>query len=127
MSADPLDYPKPTAQVEPFVEILGVETAVRFLLRFGGAELYLAQNPGPNSKVVRMVGRDKAIALSKIDHRLQRRVPLAKQWMAQYLRSQDMSVAEIARTIRASDISVRAWIKDRKPDSGLGKEDWMDV
>ncbi|MBK6467327.1 MAG: hypothetical protein IPF96_11045 [Rhodobacter sp.] len=39
------------------------------------------------------------------------RVPLARQWLARMLHWQDNSTAEAARTIRASDVSVRAWIK----------------
>lgn len=39
------------------------------------------------------------------------RVPLARQWLAQMLHWQGNSTAEVARTIRASDVSVRAWIK----------------
>ena len=34
--------PQPTAQVQPCVDVLGVELTMRFLLQFGGAELYLA-------------------------------------------------------------------------------------
>ena len=39
------------------------------------------------------------------------RVPLARQGLARMLHWQGNSTAEAARTIRASDVSVRAWIK----------------
>jgi hypothetical protein len=35
-------FPKPPAQVQHFVEVLGPELTVQFLLAFGGAELYIA-------------------------------------------------------------------------------------
>ena len=36
-----MTHPRPTAQVAPFVDALGMDGAVTFLLAFGGAELYL--------------------------------------------------------------------------------------
>jgi len=40
------------------------------------------------------------------------RVPLARAWLAAMLHWQGHSTAEIARTIRASDVSVRRWLKE---------------
>ena len=37
--------PRPTAQVVPYVEALGPDLAVTFLLENGGAELYLGSVP----------------------------------------------------------------------------------
>jgi len=111
LPAKPL--PKPTAQVAVYVEVLGAELAVIFLLTFGGAELYLAQNPNGRSQVEAVIGYEKARALAAQDHRLQRRVPLAKKWLAQMLNWQGRSIAGIARTLRTSDVSVRNMLKDR--------------
>lgn len=58
-----------------------------------------------------LVGPERAKALGQVTHRLQRRVPLEKPWAARYLAWKGMSVAEIARTLRASDTSVRGWLK----------------
>jgi len=44
-------------------------------------------------------------------HRLPKRVPLAKKWLTQALASQGLPVAQIARTLRASDVSVRKWLE----------------
>lgn len=103
--------PKPTAQVAVYVEILGAELTVKFLLNFGGADLYLAQNPKGKSQVEALVGFEKTRALAAQDHRLPRRVPLAKKWLAQMLSWQGHSTAQIARTLRTSDTSVRRMLQ----------------
>lgn len=105
-------YPKPTAQVEPYVNVLGTGLTIRFLLAFGGAELHLPKNPKAETHLVQVVGLDKARALGRIDdYRLQRRVPLAKRWLAGCLRAEGATTADIARTLRVSDHSVRQWFK----------------
>ena len=106
-----LSYPKPTAQVAPYVEAFGFEMAITFLLQFGGAELYVAKDPKGRSQFEAVVGPDRAKALAALDHRLQRRVPLAKRWLATCLAVRGQSTAEIARTLRVSDTSVRTWLK----------------
>lgn len=111
-----LPMPRPTAHVCPYVDCLGPQLAVRFLLSFGGAELYLASDPKGRSAAEAVVGPDGVARMA--DHPLigQRvRVPLARQWLARMLHWQGHSTAEIARTIRASDVSVRRWIKEPQP------------
>ena len=122
MSADPGKLtPRPPAQVQPYVDVLGVDGAVEFLLTFGGAELYIAANPKGRGKVERQFGADKATALAALSDRLPRRVPTAKPWLAQVLRTQGLPVAEIARRLHATDVSVRAWLRKAElgeaPDS----------
>ena len=104
----------PPAQLEPFVRVLGVDGAVAFILTFGGAELVYSLNPR-TSRLVEVVGLDAARALAVEDARcgLPRRVPLGKPWVAHVLKSKDLSVAEIARRMHASDVAVRRWLKQR--------------
>lgn len=104
-------YPKPTAQVEPYVEVLGFELAIAFLMQFGGAELYIAKDPKGRGQLEALVGADRVKALGAIDHRLQRRVPLAKPWLAACLSARGLNIAEIARVLRTSDTSIRKWLK----------------
>lgn len=111
------NYPRPPAHVAAYVEALGVETAVRFLLHFGGAELYIAADPKGNSEVAAVLGMDAARALSALAARahLARRVPNAKPWLARYMKvTEGLSHAKIARRLHASDVSIRRWI------AGLG-------
>lgn len=104
--------PPPPAQLEPYVRVLGIEGAVAFFGAFGGAELVYSQNPR-RSRLTEVIGHDAARALAEEDARrgLPRRVPLGKPWVAQVLKSKGLSVAEIARRMHASDVTVRRWLK----------------
>jgi len=116
MSVDPGRlWPRPPAQVAPYVEVLGVDGAVEFLLAFGGAELYVAANPKGRGEFERRFGSARAAALAAVAERLPRRVPTAKPWIAQVLRTQGLPVAEIARKLHATDVSVRAWLRRAVP------------
>ncbi len=108
-------WPDPPAQVAPYVSVLGPELALDFLLAFGGAELYLARSPQRRSRVVRLVGAERARALAAAAERLPSRVPLAKPWCAAMLRAQGLPVAEIARRLHASDVAVRGWLRRAAP------------
>ncbi len=48
MTVSELPYPKPTAQVEPYFEVLGLDDTLRFIDAFGGTEIYIAGNPKPS-------------------------------------------------------------------------------
>jgi hypothetical protein len=103
--------PRPPAHVAPYVEALGPEGAVTFLLEFGGAELSLPAVPKRRSPVARLLGIEAALRLSAVAHRLPRRVPTARPWIAAVLRARGEPVAEIARRLHASDVAVRGWIR----------------
>ena len=106
--------PRVSAQVEPYVECLGAELAVQFLLRFGGAELYIPANPGAASSLCALVGAEATARMAN-HHRIGqhvRRVPLARRWLALMLHWQGHSIAQIARTLRATDVTVRNYISD---------------
>ncbi len=102
--------PKPTAQVAPYVDCLGPELAVTFLLAYGGGELYLARDPKGRSAVETLVGSEGVRAMSA-HHRIGERVrpPLAKRWLASVLLWQGHPVAHVARTLRVSEDSVYKW------------------
>lgn len=107
-----MSYPRPPAQVAPFVEVLGVDGAMSFLLTFGGAELYLARAPKGRSRVVQLLGADKARALAEMAElrSLPARVPTAKPWLARCLHSEGLAKAEIARRLHVTDVTVRKWL-----------------
>ena len=108
----PSDAPRNRPRLAPCVECLGAELAVRFLLAYGGGELYLASGPKGRSAVEALVGPEAVARMADHYQLGQRvRVPLARQGLARMLHWQDNSTAEAARTIRASDVSLRAWIK----------------
>ncbi|MDF0602318.1 helix-turn-helix domain-containing protein [Psychromarinibacter sp. C21-152] len=103
--------PKPTTQVAPYVEVLGYDLAIDFLMTFGGSELYIAERPGTGSRLVQLVGMDKARELAAISHLLPRVVPLAKPWLAKVFFARGLSKNDIARTLRVSVVTVRGWLR----------------
>jgi len=118
-----MTYPRPPAHVQPYVDALGAETAVVFLLEFGGAELSIPKDPKGASRVVDVLGMPAAKALSELAERtaLPRRVPTAKPWIACYMKTAGgLSHAEIARKLHTTDVTVRRWIAgmaDRSEDA----------
>ena len=112
------NYPRQPAHIQPYVAVLGIEDTIRFLLAFGGAELYLTTTPKGRSKLALMFGLTKAAAIARAAEHMPRRVPTAKPWIAQVWAWQGQSVAEICRTLHVSDVTVRAWLK-RPVQSGV--------
>lgn len=104
---------RPPAHLAPYVDILGEDLALAFLLTFGGAELYLARNPGAMARLSQVVGQDKASALASAADgmRLPKRVPTGKVWIAQVYAARGFPVAEIARILHMSDNAVRGYLK----------------
>lgn len=115
-------HPRPTAQVQMFVDALGTEGAVEFLLAFGGAELYLPQNPRPDSRLVQVMGMEAARALGVMAQRcmVPDRIPTAKPWIARVLRARGLPNAEIARRLHVTDVTVRRWIAGHGNDEASG-------
>jgi hypothetical protein len=99
---------RPPAHVAPFVEALGEEGAVRLILELGGAYQHWAAAPREDSPVVRLVGMAAARRLAELD--LPRKVPTARPWIAQVLRTRGLTANEIARQLHASYSSVQRWL-----------------
>lgn len=108
------DRPIP-AHVRPYVAALGEEGAVRFFLSLGGALAYLSENPQSNSQVVRLVGRDGAVALARQVGAGPVRVPTAKPFIAAHFEAKGENRQQIARRLHVSDVTVRRWL-NRDPD-----------
>lgn len=105
MTALARPMPKPTAQVATYVDVLGADLAMEFILQFGGAQLYLPNDPKGKSDVEKLLGYDKLKELAARPD-LQRSVPLAKRWLAEMLHWKGYSKAAIARTLRVSHTTV---------------------
>ncbi|MEP0153572.1 MAG: helix-turn-helix domain-containing protein [Paracoccaceae bacterium] len=103
-------FPKPPAQVEPYMEALGLDDTLKFLEAFGGTEIYIATHPTARSQVVDLLGFPKAKMLADVEARLQSRVPLVKEWRAKVYFSQGLKTVEIARKLGVADASVRRWL-----------------
>lgn len=107
--------PIPPAHVAPFVECLGFDLAFEFILRFGGAPLYLANAAPSRGMAVAMVGAEAVARLNQHPRIGEApRIPLAKPWLAAVLAWRGMSTAAIARELKTSDVSVRRMLRGRK-------------
>ena len=111
------NLPRPPAHVQPYVDALGPETAMAFLLHFGGADLYIPAKPTGRSELVKVIGMEGAQALFQIRDRLQYRVPTAKPWLAQMLKEKGLSKADIARKMHATVPTVTKWLQSTGPRS----------
>lgn len=112
------DLPKPPAHIAPYVDVLGTEGAIDFFLTFGGSELYLSATPKGRSQLVEKLGRRKAEELAKAIGHLKVRIPTTKPWIARTWRAKGLPVAEIARRLHMTDVSVRRWLQSAPVDSG---------
>lgn len=98
------------AYLRRYVDVLGRDLAVRLFLTLGGSAVYLADRPQARSRLSGLLTADQIRALSAALHGDNFvRIPTAKPFIACHLRSQGVSVAEIARTLHVADWSVRRW------------------
>lgn len=104
------------AQVEPYVEALGIDMAVEFLIAFGGTVVIVSPRPTKYNEVARRFGVEASLALSRIADRLPRRVPQQKAWAARVLHASGLKNVEIARRLNVSDEMVRQYLA--KPETG---------
>lgn len=115
-----LRYPPPPANIAAIVKVLGADMAITFLLTFGGAELYLAQEPKGVSQVETVIGADRTRALQAALGSYPRRIPLAKAWLARCLAVRGETASSIARTLRTTDVTVRRMLAAVEPDRKRG-------
>lgn len=102
------------AHLQPFVDLLGEDDAIRFLLEFGGGPVYLSANPTAASSIAAIIGREKTVSLAKELGPGSIRVPQGKPWIAERLRARGISVLGIARQLKMKDDTVRRWLNGRK-------------
>lgn len=106
---EPIKVP---ANLAPFINTLGFDKGIEFLLRFGGSAMYFPKKPQDGRSLASsLLTVDEIIALSQAIDRDYLRVPVGKKFIAQYLRSQNVSVGEIARRLHMTDVTIRGYLK----------------
>ncbi|WP_053239937.1 helix-turn-helix domain-containing protein [Pleomorphomonas koreensis] len=103
------------------MDVLGEQGAVDVFLALGGSEVEISYTPH-SSRLVEVVGVDKAAALGRRFGRGQTKVPLAKAYVSQVLWQQGVNQQEIARRLHVDVATVARHLKAtpggrrRKPD-----------
>lgn len=103
------------AHIKPFVDVLGLDDAIQFLLKYGGGYAYFSAVPGSESEIAQVIGVERCTALAKAlgAHQGTIRVPLAKPFIARVLSSRGQGPTAIARQLHVSDVSVRRWLESK--------------
>ncbi len=120
------------AEIAIYVEELGHVAAIELFLTMGGAYCYFATEPQAGSEISRVIGTE---GVGRIARRLKAggrqfanrvRVPLAKAWVARYLFAEGWTIADIARRVRVSDVTVKSYITPTGRRAGPNLFDWAD-
>ena len=104
---------KVPAHIQPYIDTLGEDLGIRFLLAFGGSYAYLSERPQERSPVTQLIGAEAHMRLAARIGSGSLRIPLAKPFIARSLKDKGWTVNAIARQLHASDVAVRGWLKDR--------------
>lgn len=99
------------ANLQGYVQVLGIEGTIALVERFGGARVYLARHPRADGPVAAVVGLEAAQRLGEA-YGDTVKIPLAKRWLARHYRGLGWSVARIARHLRCSDTTVYGYLAD---------------
>lgn len=110
-NGNPLQWRIP-AELHPFIEAIGIDASARLFLAHGGAPAFFSKHPREDSSLSKTIGREAVIKLTEICHGHYHRIPLATEFLVRYLRSQGVSVSQIARQLRISDVTVRSKLVD---------------
>ena len=106
------DFPPPPPNIAPYVEVLGVDGTVEFLLEFGGGYLFFTANNTLSSELVEYLGPEKAFELGNATGQIKGRIPIAKRWIAKVLKAKGLPTTRIARRLHTTDVTVRKYLKD---------------
>ncbi|MEL7167539.1 MAG: helix-turn-helix domain-containing protein [Pseudomonadota bacterium] len=106
------EMPPVPANIARYVEVLGVDDTVKFLLEFGGSEFWFPTGPDGRSELVEVLGAEKALAIAENEPALKGRIPLAKPWIAAVLSAKGLPGGKIARKLHVSDVTVRKYLAD---------------
>ena len=101
---------KPPAHLSVYVEALGVQGTIQFLLRFGGGQLMIGHKPNAANPVAKEMGLEAAQALAAVRDRLPAQIPVGKKWIAQVKRAEGLPVTEIARMLHTTEPTVRRYL-----------------
>lgn len=99
------------AQLAPYIDVLGLDLGIEFLLKFGGSYIHLSEKPQGRSDVTILIGPEKTIALAKRVGSGSLRVHTGKPFIARHFQAKGWTTNAIARHLHVTDVTVRGWLK----------------
>ncbi|MFD1330240.1 hypothetical protein [Mycoplana ramosa] len=99
------------AHLQPYIDALGEDLGIEFLLSFGGSYVYLSERPQARSPVVELLGEELSITLARSVGAGSFRVPVGKPFIARHFRAKRWTINAIARKLHVTDVTVRGWLK----------------
>ena len=102
---------KVPAHLQPYIETLGEELGIEFLLSFGGSYVYLSERPQQRSPISGLIGQEKAVELAQRVGSGSLRIPVGKPFIARHFRAKDWTINAIASKLHVTDVTVRSWLK----------------
>lgn len=94
----------------PYVQVLGVEDAIKLFLALGGSQIYLPAKVASGSRAAKVVGAEKLQQLTEWFGCGFVKVPLGSRWIAEVMFADGASTNKIAAVVRADVATVRRWI-----------------
>ncbi|MEY9717876.1 hypothetical protein ABIA22_000366 [Sinorhizobium fredii] len=99
------------AQLAPYIDVLGLDLGIEFLLKFGGSYVHLSENPQGRSEVTALIGHELTASLARRVGSGSIRVHTGKPFIAQHFRAKGWTTNAIARHLHVTDVTVRGWLK----------------
>lgn len=105
------DYPRHPAHLDPYIEVLGPELAVRFLIEFGGTPAYFPDDPKGKSAAEALIGPERLRALGARMPSNWAEIPMPRPWLIRALDAEGKSVAAICRLLHTSSTNVKKQLR----------------
>jgi hypothetical protein len=110
---DRVAYPRHPAHLDPYIEVLGHELAVTFLIAMGGCRARFPSDPGGRSYAEALIGPEALRELSRRMPSEIREIPFPRSWLIRALHAEGMTHGQICRALKTSDRNVRETLADR--------------
>lgn len=106
------NYPRHPAHLDPYIEVLGHELAISFLIMFGGSPIYFPNDPAGKSAAEQLIGPERLRALGARMPENRVEIPIPKPWLIRALHAEGLSVGQICRALKTSSTNVKRILRE---------------
>ena len=107
-------YPRHPAHLDAYIEVLGPELAIRFLIEFGGAPMYFPNDPAGRSAAEQMIGAQRLRNLGARMMAQKTEIPMPRNWLIRALHAEGRSVSQISRILKTTSSNVKRSLREAK-------------